>query len=44
MPMTPENGYIIDLDAIPPEIAEKASLMIVNYPNNPTTAVAPPGR
>ncbi len=42
MPMTPENGYIIDLDAIPPEIAEKASLMIVNYPNNPTTAVAPP--
>ena len=42
MPMTPENGYIIDLDAIPPEIAEKASLMIINYPNNPTTAVAPP--
>ena len=42
MPMTPENDYIIDLDAIAPETAEKASLMIVNYPNNPTTAVAPP--
>lgn len=42
MPMTPENDYIIDLDAIPEEIAEKASLIIVNYPNNPTTAVAPP--
>jgi LL-diaminopimelate aminotransferase len=42
MPMTPENGYIIDLDAIPEDIARKASLIIVNYPNNPTAAVAPP--
>ena len=42
MPMTPENGYIIDLDVIPEDIARKASLIIVNYPNNPTAAVAPP--
>ena len=42
MPMIPDNDYIIDLDAIDPRIAQKASLMIVNYPNNPTTAVAPP--
>ena len=42
MPMTPENGYIVDLDAIPEEIAQMASLIIINYPNNPTAAVAPP--
>ena len=37
-----ENGYIIDLDEIPEEIARRAKLIIVSYPNNPTTAVAPP--
>lgn len=42
MPQRPENGYIIDLDEIPEEIARRAKLIIVSYPNNPTTAVAPP--
>ena len=42
MPQIPENGYIIDLDEIPEEIARRAKLIIVSYPNNPTTAVAPP--
>lgn len=40
MPMKEENGYLIDLDAIPEEIAERAKLMVVSYPNNPTGAVA----
>ncbi len=35
-----ENGYIIDLDAIDRDVAEKAKLMVVSYPNNPTAAVA----
>lgn len=41
MPLLKENDYIIDLDAIPEEIAEKAKMMVVSYPNNPTTATAP---
>jgi len=40
MPMTPENNFLPDLDAIPEEIAEKAKIMWLNYPNNPTGAVA----
>ncbi len=36
-----ENGYVIRLDEIPEEVAEKARLMVVSYPNNPTTALAP---
>jgi LL-diaminopimelate aminotransferase len=40
MPLRKENNYIIDLDAIPENIAKKAKMMIVSYPNNPTTAHA----
>lgn len=36
-----ERGYLIDLKAIPEETARAAKLMLVSYPNNPTTAVAP---
>ena len=36
-----ENGYVIRLDEIPGEVARKARLMVVSYPNNPTTALAP---
>ena len=41
MPMKPENDFLIDFDAIPEAIADRAVLMIVSYPNNPTTALAP---
>ena len=41
MPMRPENGFIIDLQEIPTEVAKQAKLMIVSYPNNPTTVLAP---
>ena len=40
MPMREENDFLIRFDEIPQEIAEKASLMIVSYPNNPTGATA----
>jgi len=40
MPIGPENNYLPDLDAIPEEIAKKAKLMFLNYPNNPTGAIA----
>lgn len=42
MPLRKEKNYLIDFDEIPEEIARKAKLMVVSYPNNPTTAVAPP--
>ena len=41
MPLRKENNYVIDLDEIDEATAKAAKLMIVSYPNNPTTAVAP---
>ncbi|MCL5265501.1 MAG: LL-diaminopimelate aminotransferase [Chloroflexi bacterium] len=40
MPLLRENGFLPDLKAIPEDIAARARLMFVNYPNNPTGAVA----
>lgn len=40
MPLTKDNGFLPDLSAISDETAEKAKLMFMNYPNNPTGAVA----
>ncbi len=41
MPQKKENGYVIQLQDIPTETAKAAKLMVVSYPNNPTTALAP---
>lgn len=40
VPMRAETGFLPDLDAIPPEVLRKAKLLWLNYPNNPTGAVA----
>lgn len=40
LPLTAENKFLPDLDSIPEDIARKASLFFVNYPNNPTAAIA----
>jgi LL-diaminopimelate aminotransferase len=40
MPLLRENRFLPDLSKIPTEIAERAKLMFINYPNNPTAAVA----
>ena len=40
MPLTEANGWLPDLDAIPAGVADRARLMWLNYPNNPTAAVA----
>ena len=42
MPQKAENGWLIDLKAIPEAVANKAKFMIVSYPNNPVTSLAPP--
>lgn len=41
MPQKKEHGYIVQLQEIPEEVAKKAKFMIVSYPNNPTTVMAP---
>ncbi len=41
MPLLEENGWLPDLQLIPTQVAEKAKVMWLNYPNNPTGAVAP---
>lgn len=41
MPMRPEKDFIIDLQDISTDVARRAKLIIVSYPNNPTAAMAP---
>jgi len=41
MPILEENDYLVDFDKIPADVARKATLMWLDYPNNPTGAVAP---
>ena len=40
MPLTEEQGFLPDLRQVPAEVAASATLLFVNYPNNPTAAVA----
>ena len=40
LPLTGENGFLPDLDAVPADIRKKAKLLYLNYPNNPTGAGA----
>lgn len=42
LPLKESNQYLPDLSAIRPADALRAKLIILNYPNNPTAAVAPP--
>ncbi len=43
MGLVPELGFAPDLDAIPPDVLDRARLMFLNYPNNPTGAILPDG-
>jgi LL-diaminopimelate aminotransferase len=43
MPLLPERGFAPDLDAISAADRERARLMYLNYPNNPTGAIVPDG-
>ena len=40
MPLVEENQWLPDLKAIPSEVADKAKALWLNYPNNPTGAIA----
>ena len=39
--LRPENDFLIDLDALPADIVRRSKILYLNYPNNPTAAVAP---
>ncbi len=41
MMLSAKNDWLIDLGAIPDDVADRAKIMYFNYPSNPTTAVAP---
>lgn len=40
LPLEPERGFLPDLAAVPDAVARRARLLLLNYPNNPTAAVA----
>lgn len=40
MPLLEKNGFFPDLGAIPADVLDRARLMFINYPNNPTAATA----
>jgi LL-diaminopimelate aminotransferase len=41
-PLRPENDFLLDLEQVPEAVLRRAKLAFVNYPNNPTAAVATP--
>src|SRR3954469_24457370 len=41
-PLRPENGFLLQLDQVPLEVLRRARIVFINYPNNPTAAVATP--
>jgi len=40
LPLKKQNQFLPDLDSIPADVAKQAKLLWINYPNNPTAAVA----
>ena len=40
-PLRAEEGFLLELDRVPRAVLERARLVYLNYPNNPTAAVAP---
>lgn len=39
--LRPENDFLVDLDEIPAAVLKRARILYLNYPNNPTAAIAP---
>ena len=40
-PLTPRTSFLVDLDELPDATLRRAKLLFLNYPNNPTAAIAP---
>mgnify|MGYP003600861176 CR=1 FL=1 len=43
VPLLAKNKFLPDLESIPEDLAQRAKFFYLNYPNNPTGAVATPG-
>ena len=41
VPLRPEHEFLVELEAIPADVLRRARILYLNYPNNPTAAVAP---
>jgi LL-diaminopimelate aminotransferase len=41
VPLREENGFLLDIDSVPADVLRRTRLLFLNYPNNPTAAVAP---
>ena len=41
VPIRPENDFLVDLEALPRDVAARTRIVYLNYPNNPTAAIAP---
>ncbi|MEP6572737.1 MAG: aminotransferase class I/II-fold pyridoxal phosphate-dependent enzyme [Gemmatimonadota bacterium] len=39
--ITPATDFLVDLEAVPADVLRRTKLLFLNYPNNPTTAIAP---
>ena len=39
--LKPENNFLVELDEIPQDVLERTRILYLNYPNNPTAAIAP---
>jgi LL-diaminopimelate aminotransferase len=42
VPLRPENGFLLELEQVPTPVLRRAKVAFINYPNNPTAAVATP--
>jgi len=40
-PLSADQGFLLELDRVPPSLLDRTRLVYVNYPNNPTAAIAP---
>jgi LL-diaminopimelate aminotransferase len=40
-PITPRTNFLVEIDDIPADILTRAKVLFLNYPNNPTAAIAP---
>lgn len=40
LPLTTGNGFLPDLESVPPDVARRSKILWLNYPNNPTGAIA----
>lgn len=40
-PLTPRTNFLVEIDEVPPDVLRRTKLLYLNYPNNPTAAIAP---